>query len=47
MRGLYWRRHGDLRYYTPRRINRFGLGLKLSEMDRRKLDNLTTGREAA
>lgn len=37
VKGLYWRRNGSLRYFTTRRIKRFGLGLKLSPIDRLKL----------
>jgi hypothetical protein len=39
-KGLYWRQNGSLRNYATQRVKRFGLGLKLREID---LANLTTG----
>jgi hypothetical protein len=42
-KGLYWRRHGALRYFTTRRIRRLGLGLRLSKIERMRLAGLTTG----
>ncbi len=43
-RGLYWRRHGALRYYATRRVNKFGLGNYVSAFDRLKREWLTAGR---
>jgi hypothetical protein len=43
MRGLYWRRYGDFRYYTPRRRAYWGLGA----LARYKRAGLVRGREAA
>lgn len=45
-KGLYWRRHGPLRYFTVRRIKRFGLGKCFSTIERYRRAGLTTGEAA-
>jgi hypothetical protein len=42
-KGLYWRRHGALRYFTTQRIKRWGIGKAFSRIERMRRAGLTTG----
>lgn len=43
-KGLYWRRHGALRYFTRSRYARFGLGRTITTIERLRSAKLIAGR---